>query len=677
MNGPSLRAKFAGTHALLLALSTLLITLVSQHLVDRELLRQSETATANVHHLVGQFVQAAYDKLQDDRQTALDTRRNELRQLSGLVRTTLEEFRRQVAWGRLTPAQAQQAALELLRKLRFGNHDYFFAYDRELTAIAHPDPSFEGRNLLDYRDPDGRPVLQDIRRIALEEGEGFLVYRWKRLQDEDAREKLGYVFHDVAWDWILGTGVYIDDIEKQMHERLAQMRERLRVILEDVSATSGSAFVILDLAGEPLIAPAASKNALPETVLHALAPDLLLHLPHEANPRPQRIELEVAAPGRGQERWLFHVSRFTPLGWVIVSAQPLAALEAPGDALALRQLLTNGLILLVGLLLASVLVRWMLRPFVTLAEHARALPEHDFVLPVAQQDRLRALRERYRDEAGQLADAFLRLEEALQQHLDSLTRTTAAKERIESELRIAHEIQMGILPKLYPAFPDRQEFDIFATLTPAREVGGDLYDFFFIDEHRFCFVIGDVSGKGVPAAFFMAVTKTLFKAVAEGEQTPGQWLTRVNRDLATDNEACMFVTLFCGVLDTRDGCIDYACAGHNPPLIHGKDSTLRWVDVPHQPAAGAMDGIEYQTCQLLLAQGERLVMYTDGITEAMNATGALYGEARLTSRLAHTPPGDARALALALLEDVHTHEAGAEPADDLTLMVLYYRGPTA
>jgi serine phosphatase len=139
---------------------------------------------------------------------------------------------------------------------------------------------------------------------------------------------------------------------------------------------------------------------------------------------------------------------------------------------------------------------------------------------------------------------------SLKAHIASLTTATAARERIESELRIARDIQMGILPKIFPPFPKRPELDVFATILPAREVGGDLYDFFFLDENRFCFLIGDVSGKGVPAAFFMAVTKTLIKVVAEREPDPGRILTKVNDDLAADNESCMFVTLFSGHCST-------------------------------------------------------------------------------------------------------------------------------
>ena len=156
-----------------------------------------------------------------------------------------------------------------------------------------------------------------------------------------------------------------------------------------------------------------------------------------------------------------------------------------------------------------------------------------------------------------------------------LTETTAARERIESELQIAHDIQMGIIPKTFPAFPDLKEFEIFASIVPAKEVGGDLYDFFFMDEDHLCFVVGDVSGKGIPAALFMAVTRTLIKTKASQLLNPGTVLTRVNEDLSLENPSMMFVTLFLGILNIRTGVIEYVNAGHNPPYIMGIDGSLK------------------------------------------------------------------------------------------------------
>ena len=170
---------------------------------------------------------------------------------------------------------------------------------------------------------------------------------------------------------------------------------------------------------------------------------------------------------------------------------------------------------------------------------------------------------RSKDEVGRLADSFSHMKNSLKQYIKELTETTAAKERIESELKVAHDIQMSLLPKL---FPERKEFDIYATLEPAREVGGDLYDFSLLEEDRLFFLVGDVSGKGVPAALFMAVAKTLLNRLAERCTDPSLVLTQVNKELCRENESSMFVTLFCGLLDFKTGDLLFSNAGHNPPL---------------------------------------------------------------------------------------------------------------
>lgn len=190
---------------------------------------------------------------------------------------------------------------------------------------------------------------------------------------------------------------------------------------------------------------------------------------------------------------------------------------------------------------------------------------------------------RSKDEVGGLTRDFRVMRDSLNDHIRQLTETTAARERMESELNIAHDIQMSILPKIFPPFPTRDEFDLFALIVPAKEVGGDFYDFFQLTENRLCFVIGDVSGKGVPAALFMAVTKTLIKSFAREREdvTPEAILTHVNEELASDNDACMFVTLFCGMLNTKSGEILYANAGHNPPLVIKKVGSWNGCPAPN------------------------------------------------------------------------------------------------
>ncbi len=190
-------------------------------------------------------------------------------------------------------------------------------------------------------------------------------------------------------------------------------------------------------------------------------------------------------------------------------------------------------------------------------------------------------------------------------------------------------IQRSILPSNFPPFPDRKDFELHAAMVPAREVGGDLFDFFLLDDDHLGFVIGDVSGKGVPAALFMSVARTLLRATAQHRTSPGECLTYVNDSLAEQNVAAMFVTLFYGVLNTRTGDLEFANGGHNPPYVFSSDGKLRALRGKSGPLLGMLEGCQYKTLHDRIAPGEGLLLYTDGVTEAVEKGTEFFGEQRL------------------------------------------------
>jgi sigma-B regulation protein RsbU (phosphoserine phosphatase) len=281
---------------------------------------------------------------------------------------------------------------------------------------------------------------------------------------------------------------------------------------------------------------------------------------------------------------------------------------------------------------------------------------------------------RSKDEVGNLSESFISMKDSLKRYIKDLTETTAAKERIESELKIAREIQMSIIPKIFPPFPDRSELDIYACIEPAREVGGDLYDFFFIDDDHICFMIGDVSGKGVPASLFMAVTKTLFKANAGEGVRPDEILTRLNNELAQENESCMFVTIFCGIMNTKTGEVLYSSAGHNPPLIMRHGQKAAYLDTSGGVAVGAAEDLSFKTEKLVLHPGECLFMYTDGVTEAVNLKDELFTETRLQNDVSTLRDKPVKDIVSDLMERIEDFSQGAAQTDDITMMIVKYFG---
>jgi sigma-B regulation protein RsbU (phosphoserine phosphatase) len=260
----------------------------------------------------------------------------------------------------------------------------------------------------------------------------------------------------------------------------------------------------------------------------------------------------------------------------------------------------------------------------------------------------------------------------LQKSFEDLKRTTMAKERMEGELNIARNIQMSMLPMDFPAFPDRHEFSVFATMQAAREVGGDFYDYFFISPDEFCVCIGDVSDKGVAAALFMAVTKTLIKSRASDDNSPASIITWVNNSLSVDNESCMFVTLFFGVCNIRTGEFNYTNAGHNPPYIKRVNGDVECINDLHGPVGGAMDGIAYKQDKLHLQKGDLLLMFTDGVSEAMDVHSNLFEDARIIEQLSDLDGNDPEEAVNGLTVAVAEFAGEAPQSDDITVLALRY-----
>lgn len=303
--------------------------------------------------------------------------------------------------------------------------------------------------------------------------------------------------------------------------------------------------------------------------------------------------------------------------------------------------------------------------------------------PVTQAEAARDPRlEKIVDEVGILALGFQNLVSRVGDQYQELDRLVAELREalrvktqfiaIQQELEIARKMQLSILPR---SFEPVNGLNVHATMVPAKEIGGDFFDFFRLDEHRVAVTVADVSGKGVPAALFMAVSRTLLRAVAQFEARPGPCLMRLNDLLAADNEQVMFVTLFYAVIDSRDGSIVYANAGHNPPYVLRADGRLEAIDPADGMALAIMDGNDYEEHRLTLAPGDALFMYTDGVTEAFDPQQQMFGEDRLEPLLARMHPLPRREFPQRVIAAVNAFEAGGPQTDDITCLIAYYGGP--
>ena len=279
------------------------------------------------------------------------------------------------------------------------------------------------------------------------------------------------------------------------------------------------------------------------------------------------------------------------------------------------------------------------------------------------------------DEIGDLAKSFNDMAVSLKDYINNLAYITAEKERISTELNVATQIQADMLPRIFPAFPERKEFDIYASMNPAKEVGGDFYDFFFIDDKHLALVMADVSGKGVPAALFMVISKTLIKTRALMGGTPSEILYDVNNQLCEGNDAGLFVTVWLGILDIETGKITAANAGHEYPALKRVDNTsFELLKDKHTPAVATIEEIRFKNYEIELNPGDVLFIYTDGVAEATNSSEELYGTDRMIKDLNKYTDSKIDELLINMKKEVDKFTGDAPQFDDITMLGLRYFG---
>ena len=280
------------------------------------------------------------------------------------------------------------------------------------------------------------------------------------------------------------------------------------------------------------------------------------------------------------------------------------------------------------------------------------------------------------DEIEVLAESFAKQSARTRLYIDQIKRVTAEKERIGAELDMASKIQASQLPRLFPPFPDRKEFSLYASMTPAKEVGGDFYDFFMIDDDHIGFVMADVSGKGVPAALLMMVARVLIKSGLQNGKDPGETLRSVNNQLCEGNDADFFVTVWAAVLEISTGKGIAANAGHEHPVIRRAGGSYELLVYRHSLPVGVMKDVPFRQHEFRMSPGDSFFVYTDGVAEAANGKNELYGTDRMLSTLNRDPDAQPEQVLANVASDIDSFVDGAEQFDDITMLCVRYNGPS-
>ena len=352
--------------------------------------------------------------------------------------------------------------------------------------------------------------------------------------------------------------------------------------------------------------------------------------------------------------------------WSVALAVPGLMVDGFSFLMALGLILLIGLGMFVVRIVGWFVIRRATKPLKQLALSAKEVARGNFNAPLPEIKRY--------DEIHLLRDSFEDMQHSLTKYIDELKSTTASKAAIENELRVAHDIQMDMLPKTFPPYPERDDIDIYGKLTPAKDVGGDLFDFYIRDEKLF-FCVGDVSGKGVPASLVMAVTRSLFRNISTHTAEPSHIVYTLNNSLLNGNDTNMFVTCFVGVLNLTDGIMQYCNAGHNIPLLIGQGVGTLPCD-PNVPL-GVVADWEFTEQKIDVASGTTIFLYTDGLNEAENTKHDQFDIDRviqLSEKLLAEGKNSPEAIISKMIEAVHNFVAGAEQSDDMTMLAIRYLG---
>ncbi|HBM16254.1 MAG TPA: serine/threonine protein phosphatase [Lentisphaeria bacterium] len=390
------------------------------------------------------------------------------------------------------------------------------------------------------------------------------------------------------------------------------------------------------------------------------------------DPDEMRIGKDMTAGKSGQIRYFSRTLKdkaivfYQPLettGWSLGIVIPENELYSKLDSITLELFVIGVIGYVIVLVMILIFSARATMPLKKLAKATNKIGQGDFNAEIPHL--------KSSDEIGVLSDSFIKMQGNLIKYIQNLKETTAAKEKIERDLAIGKEIQQSLLPR---QFPDCKEFEIYAKLIPAKEVAGDLYDFFFISEDKLCFAIGDVSGKGVPAALFMAVAKTLLRAKIGMGLSVADAVRAINIELCRENDSVMFVTFFLCIFDIRTGELQYCNAGHNSPLIK-KGNVFSYLKADtFYTALGIFDTSEYVKESIKLEKGDIFLLYTDGITEAMSRDSVEFSDDKLLDIVNSYRDIKIQDIAVKVLDSISVHAVGAEQSDDITLFILKYNG---
>lgn len=663
----SLRSKIFLLVGLTLLFSAILVMVLTQRGVTRTVSSMEEHAVHNVLNLLVQDSEARWGGFLLDKIATVRSNRARLVQQGQTVQSVVQAYQQQARSGEISEERARELALDWMSSLNTGSGSNIWVFDRNYKVLAGGYLLERDSDISALEDYKGRPLAASIYQEVRVGGSAFSIYRLPVPGTGTQTLRYAYVSYFPEWDWVVAVSDDAEGVVQQFERRRSETESAIADVIDDLRLAESGFVFVLGSDGHLISPPPPPHVALLGT-LDENTGVTLQGLLHSLPPSPD-IESFSFQPMGEKEAWRIYSNHFRPLGWTIVGAVPEGDFTRAATQLRNQLGIFLLLVLAAGLVIAGIVSLRLTRPLHQLSEFARALPDQDLVAGSLLPRHIAELPHRRPDEVGRLASAFAYMDEQLREKVARLLEETSSRERLESELNIAQEIQQGLLPPP-PAKTLRSQVDLGATMVPAKEVGGDLYDYLLLPDGRLLFAIGDVSDKGMPAALFMAGTCTLIRAIAETESDTAVIMSRINNLLSANNPNLMFVTLIVGMLDLNTGRLEWANAGHSPLCVLQPSGELRLLEGRSGPACGVQEGLCYRSHEATLQVGEVLIGYTDGVTEAVGPRNEQYGEHRLYAALPPLAGSDCVAVLDAILERVHEFVEDTPQSDDITLLAI-------
>lgn len=632
--------------------------------VKKDVQEREEKSVQNISHFIQLIIKNEYDELMEYK---VDTIQYYKKFLKGMLKFTLHMY----ATSSDTSYEHWSGRFNQWFKSRSRDSSVEWLFiDKEGDVVLASDPSFNRMNVASFMDMKDKSIGSKLTDASLSRSGDCAVFYLDGEKQGGKRWKMAYFTPLNKNNMIISTSIdissFIDSEDKKKEEVVRKIKYNLSKI-----KIANSGFIFIFDGKKNILIPPEVKHYSDFCKINQKDKCLDILMNSGREKKDGKIETDIQLSG-SKQRFSIYTSYFKGFDWYISIVVPTNELSKPAHDLVVKLVVMILAVFIVCLALSVYLVSSATKPLEILSRQMEKAPYHDFTAS-DHSELLDSLPGSANNEIGQLAQTFGFMISKLAANIQQLVETTASNERIEGELNAAREIQLGVLPKDFSFEPERKALDIYAYLIPARELGGDLYDFFFIDDDNLCFTIGDVAGKGVPAALFMLTAKKYINNTAHQERmkpSPAEIMNQMNVLFCKDNPECTFITLLIGILNVKTGVLCYANGGHVAPIF------TRCQDDPHYkkdlsgPVVGVISGMQYKDISVALQPGEAVFLCTDGVTEAMNEEDKLFGDRRLLEEVARMKDKSCKEVINGILQAVKSHAGKAQQSDDIAMLMI-------